>query len=550
MSEKRRVLVVDNDADMREMLAFRLEIAGYLVFTAGSAPEAHALLANEVIHLAVVDVRLHDDSRPGDQSGFDLVQAIPDYIPYVAFTAYEDLANLKRANLIGARTLSKATDDAIPRLLELLDELFRTRAQVNLDLLIQPPAGLSFADLAAQIQLPGPADSSPPCADDLLRILQTLFYDAAELEVALLLPPEKAPSFSQSGSLLLSARARYLKLGRAEPVVIKISSAEEVRREAANHAQIEQFLHGKRSANLRDEAYSRRLGGLLYSFIDDDRLETIRVFDEVYHRYDARRVVALLDQLFGQMLGPLFKNAGREELDLARIYGEALRLTPEKLTAALTCLRPEDAAAPTLCLPGLDEPLPNPLVWLCEAGGFRPFSASVPVCLCHGDLHGRNILVDSNDRFWLIDFARVGMSHALRDFVELETDIKFHLLREPDQRRLLAFEQRLLSPTSFGEPLPAPAPSSAQLRKASQVIGALRQLAAQQLKLDGDMREYYLALLFHTVNLLRLGHIGADRKQYALLSAALICRRLEQWPAWEPPRRRYGPQLRSVAIEA
>ncbi|NOK57759.1 MAG: hypothetical protein GFH27_549287n63 [Chloroflexi bacterium AL-W] len=58
---------------------------------------------------------------------------------------------------------------------------------------------------------------------------------------------------------------------------------------------------------------------------------------------------------------------------------------------------------------------------------FRGFEALSRQCLCHGDLHGRNILVDDHNRFWLIDFARVERSHALCDFVELETDIKFNL---------------------------------------------------------------------------------------------------------------------------
>lgn len=530
MAEKRRVLVVDNDEDMRDMLAFRLDIAGYRVFTADSMAAALDLVEREVVHLAVLDVRLDDDSRPGDQSGFELGTRLPPYIPYIAFTAYEDVGNLRLANRLGSRIQSKATDDAIPQLLDLIDDTFRTRAQVNVDLAIRLRDGGSCDDLARQVEVPGPPDAPPPAGDDLVRILQTLFFEAAEVEVAPLLPPEKAPTFSQSGSLLVLARTSYPGLGRAEPVVVKLSSAEEARREAESYPQIEPFLHGSRAASLRRVAYSRRLGGLLYSLIDDEDLDTIGNFEQVYHRYDAPRLVALLERFFGQMLGPLFKSARREQVDLAALYAEVLRLTPARLDAALLHLGHQDAAARELRLPGLAEPLPNPAVWLREGDGFRRFLATAPVCLCHGDLHGRNILVDSADRFWLIDFARVGQSHALRDFAELEVDIRFNLLREHDLAALLPFERRLLAPARFGEPLPAAEDASPRLRKAHAVVEALRRIAAEQLRLDGDIREYYLALLFHTLKVLRLRHLAHARKQHALLAAALICRRLEAWP--------------------
>lgn len=530
MTDKRRVLVVDNDEDMRDMLAFRLDIAGYQVFTAGSVAAALELVQREVVHMAVLDVRIDDDSRPGDQSGFDLAQRLPDYIPYVTFTAYEDVGNLRLANRLGSRIQSKATDDAIPQLLELIEDTFRTRAHVNVELAIHMRERQSFEDLARQIQVSGPAEAPAPHGEDLVRILQTLFFDAVEVEVAPLLPPDKAPTFSQSGSLLVRARARHERHGRQEPVVVKFSSAEEIRREAENFPLIEPFLHGNRKASLRREAYSRRLGGLVYNLIDDEDLGSIRNFEQVYQRYDATKIVGLLERFFGQMLAPLFLNAQAQELDLTEVYTKGLRLTPEKLEVALRRLHPQDAGEPQLRLPGLREQQLNPLVWLRQGAGFRSFRAHAPVCLCHGDLHGRNILVDSADSFWLIDFARVGRSHALRDFAELETDIKFNRLRQIDLGELLPFERLLLAPARFGEALPAAEQLRPQLRKAYTVLGAMRRIAAEQLQLDGDVREYYQALLFHTLNVLRLNHIGDDQKQYALLAASLICQRLSAWP--------------------
>jgi hypothetical protein len=171
-------------------------------------------------------------------------------------------------------------------------------------------------------------------------------------------------------------------------------------------------------------------------------------------------------------------------------------------------------------------------LWLLRAGQFKGLEASARKCFCHGDLHSQNILVDGDGKFWLIDFARAAESHALRDFAELESDIKFNLLQVISLPTLLEFEQALLSAVTFADaPLDLDF-NNADLTKAYSVVIALRQIAANHLGLSGDMREYYQALLFHTINMVRLRHIKVEKKNHALLAAALICQRLDDWPDW------------------
>lgn len=52
------VLVADDDADMRELIRYRLERSGYTVVTAIDGQEALALAAEHVPALAVVDVMM------------------------------------------------------------------------------------------------------------------------------------------------------------------------------------------------------------------------------------------------------------------------------------------------------------------------------------------------------------------------------------------------------------------------------------------------------------------------------------------------------------
>jgi CheY-like chemotaxis protein len=83
------VLVVDDDADNREMLAMILEQSGALVATAGSVAEALAVLARERSQVLISDIGLPDED------GYSLlrkVRALPKagggHIPAIALTGY------------------------------------------------------------------------------------------------------------------------------------------------------------------------------------------------------------------------------------------------------------------------------------------------------------------------------------------------------------------------------------------------------------------------------------------------------------------------------
>jgi PAS domain S-box-containing protein len=94
------VLVVDDDADARDLLRLAFEQAGARVTTAGSATEALAALA-----VAKVDALVSDIAMPGTD-GYDLIKAVradgrSAAIPAVALTAYARLEDRQRALLAG-----------------------------------------------------------------------------------------------------------------------------------------------------------------------------------------------------------------------------------------------------------------------------------------------------------------------------------------------------------------------------------------------------------------------------------------------------------------
>jgi CheY-like chemotaxis protein len=83
-----RVLVVEDDADNREMLVEALELSGAVATPAGSAQEALAITRN-----ARPDVIVSDITMPGED-GYDLIRSVralsPEMrdVPAIALTAH------------------------------------------------------------------------------------------------------------------------------------------------------------------------------------------------------------------------------------------------------------------------------------------------------------------------------------------------------------------------------------------------------------------------------------------------------------------------------
>jgi CheY-like chemotaxis protein len=528
---KKHILVADNDPDSLAAVQFNMKMAGYLVFTANNPKQAKEMLDEQIIHLAIIDMRLTNDKEL-EYSGFDVAAHVPSYVPFIIYTAFEDTQSVRRAlGKFGAKeSLDKKRPGAASELVETVERLFKSDVKINFDLEIQ--GSVTCEDIAEKIEITSHERSQPP-AEDVCQILQSLFWEANSISISPMFSPEAQPAIKPSGSVVVLVRPHY-KDGWGEARVVKFSEMLEIEQEEKKYRRIEPFLGGMRLAVLGGTAYSRKIGGLIYTLIDGKDWESIRLFSDYFRDSDKETISLSLERFFCQTFGTIFTNAVPKLINITKDYCDGFHLTPQKLIEAMQVLRPAENAEAHLRFEGLNGNFPNPVVWILPDGEFRKIDVISKACLCHGDLHGRNILVNSNGDYWLIDFARVDEeAHALRDFVELETDIKFNLMKDADLTALLPFEYALLTPQRFKDEVPEANFNSESLAKAYKVIATLRQVAAKSLVLNDDMSEYYEALLVNTLNILRLRHIQAAKKEHALLSASLLCQRLDHWPEWD-----------------
>jgi hypothetical protein len=503
--------------------------------TAENVDAATELMDRAIFHLAIIDVRLTDERYRSDESGLDLAQRLPSYVPCIIYTAYEDRENLRRAlGPVGAKeVVDKALPDAPSRLINTVNKLFRSDVQVNFELRIEGPIPLK--DIAAQIEVVH-SEELPSTADDIRQICQVLFFEAISIEIISFISREPAARSTYSGSAVMQVRPQFSSEHGVPvfgvPVVVKFSNRDEIALEAKNYGKMKPFLGGQRLAVLEHEAYSRSTGGMVYSLINAENGGTIKTFGEVFANRETEDLIAAMERFFSQTFSTIYADATRRNVDLTTTYVKGLDLSASKLRLAIEEIRPQALTEVHLSFSGIPSTFRNPILWALPNDEFRALREFTRVCLCHGDLHGRNILVDADNHFWLIDFARVAEGHALRDFAELETDIKFNLLPTVDPAVLLPLERALLAPTNFLEASPTESFDNSRLDHVYQTVTALRRIAFELIHLEGDAREYYIALFFHTINAIRLRYISKEKKEHALLSAALICERLDNWPSW------------------
>ncbi|PFH89025.1 response regulator transcription factor [Bacillus sp. AFS088145] len=112
-----RILIVDDDSHIRELLKMYLQTEGYTTFEAANGDEASILLEQQQINLAIVDIMM-----PG-KDGYQLCEEIREYydFPVILLTAKSELSDKEKGFAVG-------TDDYLTKPFEPKEILFRIKA--------------------------------------------------------------------------------------------------------------------------------------------------------------------------------------------------------------------------------------------------------------------------------------------------------------------------------------------------------------------------------------------------------------------------------------
>ncbi|MGJ3239415.1 MAG: lipopolysaccharide kinase InaA family protein [Anaerolineae bacterium] len=201
-------------------------------------------------------------------------------------------------------------------------------------------------------------------------------------------------------------------------------------------------------------------------------------------------------------------------------------------------------------LPGIPIILDNPIEVLDDDDFLSKLDYPATLTITHGDLNPNNILVrliNDQPEAWLIDFARTAdQTHVLRDFIQLESAVRFALLEQATLKERYEMESILAGQRSFSQvdalrsaytPL---GPNSRALERAYFITCKIRELAWETaLNRQSDDRQvakfkqYKMGLFFTSLNTVRFvkhhrapSGLSVTQGLHALMAASLLMREL------------------------
>lgn len=552
---RRCVLVVDDDPQTSQDHAEDLREWGYEPIVAKGhgmklIEDAKAKARQHRCRVAIVDMRLFD--ADGDESGLALAGELAPTV-CVIVTAYGTISATNRSRRFENIACFFEKGEDPDRLMNHVGDAFKKFCPCSLKV-----DGPGYEELRSKTL----RDSPDADEDEIRCALMHLYRDEnPSIEKLHLVVPD-APYPSQTTATVPTRSAVYI----AEPIradqlplqreVVKVADRKKIEREVDNYQRwIKGLLPTDRCARIEDKEHSAvlwNIGAIRYTNIArDDR----KLFRAWYARASSEEVTRALEDLFTETLHPLYKERnGVDSRSVFEYYIDEMFTPDFERRIQDHCARRPDVfdSAPFL---GKSLRLRDPVWWARENRSRSSFRSRWKA-LTHGDLHSGNIFVDEHCETYVLDYERSGPGYILRDFTELEADIRLRLTPiAPEQLRLLyALDLALLTPSKGSEELRPPAwdkipglnPDAArELQKAFAAICALRRLAREltgELDQMNQLNQYYWALLMETlISVLRKysdveAEARAAARDRALLSAALIAERLAAWHDEWPPR--------------
>lgn len=528
-----RILIVENNETSRRMYRDLLSHWGYLPVAAEGIGQA--LLKNAKskaqayrCQLALVDMRLLDDIDEEDKSGLELIHQLRPTV-CIMMSGYGGLADSRRAADEGAAGFMGKSEG--PR-------AFKEKLEKEARSLCAGKKGLEIEsqELLANISKTLLVGTASRFKDQVEDCLLRLFPDANRLRL------EKIGTTHISSDLSTVPRPHSVILKVYEddrqPVIVKLARESKVTRELDNYDKyVDRKLKGNYVPILRGQSLLWDIGGIKLSYVGD----IDQNFSNFFKTQPLGKIKHSLNGFFTETWQPHYQQAAEvKNVSLFELYCRVWDHDWVTRIRNFTNCHPEEVM-------GAENwsmvQAPHPIEWM-KANIIEGRDVSIvehtQTAVTHGDLHGDNILVDSGNNIWGVDFERTGPGHILQDFIELESDI---INRLPcTQENFHAFLSICITACERheikGMELTESVEAQSEMKKAMLTISHLRSLARECTGIS-DARQYLLGLLFNTLFRATISSTNQRKQnqQRALMLASILCHRLDHWEeAWPPPQ--------------
>lgn len=538
---KKRILFMDNNAHHLDAYSKLLSIAGYDVSKAYTIEEAERILSEHNIHLAIFDIRMHDDDDEKDISGLLLAQE-KEYskLPKIILTGYPNYDYVRKALGIPSDGMPAAVDflskaEETDVVLGAVERAFEQHVRINWKLVITSDERnpVTFPQLVSAIVPDIAPDLLSERAEELEGLFRSLFFREEIVRIERVL-------WQRDGRVAVTVFP-FSKDRAPESLLVVCGVNSLVREESAVYKKFAPKTHASTVLVETNETPHFAANAYALTDTDVDRVDTLA---RLWHAGSDKLFNTALQTLFEMTLVEWSKEhrVPEEGRTLDEVYRERLGLTEEGGVSAETVRerarsivhwiptlgeRVEcEGAKLTFAFGGQSFAYADPAVYL-----ERPTKYGQPVLLGYtpGTLTGENILADANGHTWLTDFADAGTAPLLWNYVSLEAAIRFDWV-EPSrlgwlhamERCLLEGEFARLDTSDVEQPL----------RKNVRAIQTVRRLASRVV--GRDTLSYHLGVLFQALRRVAGVNTSLPHKQsevlryaHALMSAAMIARHLK-----------------------
>lgn len=456
------VLLVDNHPDYLKSCSELLSSNGYRVFPAISPAAALEILENIYIHIAILDMRLIDDTDDKDKSGLLLAKEISAAIPKIMLTRYPTYRDVVDALKPDAEALPPAVDfvdkrDELDVLLTAVNHALSQYVKINHELVIHWESLLSFPQIVRLIELDLTDELLSGRSVELEDLFRKLFYKSSQITLG--------DIFSYDNGRVILPVYAFDQNGVSQQYIISCGQKTVILNEKKHYETTIPLRTGIANIGELKAEETVHFSAIAYAFMGND-LEETETLRQTRRSRPLPDVLAAITHLYEKNLGDWYRR-GRSQHpphSLLPFYHEWLNLEPfieskDHLQEKIKSICRNALAVNLVHI----EWSPSQLIIHLPDADVRSYLNPAAVVnkqevvgqdegqwsLTHGNINVDTVLVDQLGRSWLTDFARVGRAPILRDFVSLETAVKLDLLRSPDFQQRCQVEQRLLQATEL-----------------------------------------------------------------------------------------------------